>query len=192
MSGHKIDRLLDAGRRALNAGKLAEASSLFDRVLQTAKHPEALHLKGATLIQQGQVTEAVALIEQAAAHDARADYFCDLGTAYFILCDSARAEAAYRQALALVGDDPLAEVVWADAIDDPTRSQHERQDLIEDLNEVGFADPAHPTADDLPLIANRLALIEELAPYALDDVNAAAFAEAYKDLMNMYDRALRQ
>lgn len=93
-----------------------------------------------------------------------------------------------RQALALVGADPLAELVWVDAINDPDRTPHERQDLIEDLNEDGFPDPKHPTADDLPLIESRLALIEALAPDAMDDVNAAAFAEAYKDLVNMYDR----
>jgi divalent metal cation (Fe/Co/Zn/Cd) transporter len=38
------------------------------------------------------------------------------------------------------------------------------------------------------LIVNRLALIEQLAPESMDDVNAAAFAEAYKDLVDMYRR----
>jgi hypothetical protein len=41
------------------------------------------------------------------------------------------------------------------------------------------------TANDLSLIQARMALIEELAPNAMDKVNAAAFAEAYKDLVNM-------
>ena len=39
--------------------------------------------------------------------------------------------------------------------------------------------------DDLPLIQSRLALIEDLAPNAMDDVNAAAFMEASKDLADM-------
>ena len=95
-----------------------------------------------------------------------------------------------RQALDLVGADPVAEAIWAQAINDPTVSAHDRQDLIEDLNENGFDDPKNPTADDLPLIENRLAIIEELAPLAMDDVNAAAFAEAYKDLVNMYAKAV--
>src|SRR4051812_38357365 len=43
-----------------------------------------------------------------------------------------------REALSFVGADPQAEAVWADAINDPSRSAHERQDLIEDLNEEGF------------------------------------------------------
>jgi hypothetical protein len=97
--------------------------------------------------------------------------------------------AAARRALSLVGIDPDAEAVWAGAINDPSRTAHERQDLIEDLNEDGFPDPKHVTAEDLPLIESRLALIEQFAPEAMDDVNAAAFAEAYKDLMDMYGRA---
>jgi hypothetical protein len=94
-----------------------------------------------------------------------------------------------RSALSLVGADPDAEAVWVSAINDPTRSEHERKDLIEDLNEEGFDDPRNVTADDLPLIVNRLAVIEQLAPSAMDDINDAAFAEAYKDLVNMYRRA---
>ena len=63
---------------------------------------------------------------------------------------------------------------------------------IEDLNEEGFADPKNLTPDDLPLILTRLALIEEHAPDAMDEVNAAAFAEAYKDLMNMAARLMQR
>jgi hypothetical protein len=57
--------------------------------------------------------------------------------------------------------------------------------LIEDLNEDGLVDPKHPTVDDMPIIEYRISLIEELAPDAADDVNAKAFAEAYKDLVNL-------
>jgi hypothetical protein len=90
-----------------------------------------------------------------------------------------------RTALSLVGADPAAEEYWAAAINDPNLSANERKDLIEDLNEDGLSDPKHPGPQDLPLIANRLRLIEELAPSAMDAVNADAFAEAYKDLNNM-------
>jgi hypothetical protein len=38
------------------------------------------------------------------------------------------------------------------------------------------------------LILSRIALIEELGPGAMDEVNDAAFREAYKDLVNMYLR----
>ncbi|MEA2733662.1 MAG: hypothetical protein QOE14_113 [Humisphaera sp.] len=93
-----------------------------------------------------------------------------------------------REALDLVGADPAAEAIWYEAINDPAVSAHDRQDLIEDLNENGFPDPKHVTPDDLPLVVSRLELIEQLAPDAMDDVNADAFAEAYKDLNNMLKR----
>ncbi|HEV8605244.1 MAG TPA: hypothetical protein VGQ99_07760 [Tepidisphaeraceae bacterium] len=93
-----------------------------------------------------------------------------------------------RFALGFVGADPQAEEVWYEAINDPNMSPKARQDLIEDLNEDGFPDPRNITEDDLPLIYNRIALIEQVAPDAMDDVNAAAFAEAYKDLVNMLAR----
>ena len=97
-------------------------------------------------------------------------------------------EPVARQALSLVGADAEAETIWSWAINDPNLSRDERRELIEDLNRDGFSDPRNPGVEDLPLIESRIALIEELAPYAMDDVNAAAFAEAYKDLVNMYLR----
>lgn len=96
-----------------------------------------------------------------------------------------------RVALSFVGADPEAEAVWAQAINDPGVAAETRKDLIEDLNEDGFPDPHNVTPDDLPLIVSRLQLIEQLAPEAMDDVNAAAFQEAYKDLANMFNRVTR-
>lgn len=90
-----------------------------------------------------------------------------------------------RVALSFVGADPDAEAYWISAINDPGLSGQERQDLIEDLNEDGLADPHQGTPQDLPLILARIRLIEELAPYAMDQVNADAFAEAHKDLVNL-------
>ena len=92
----------------------------------------------------------------------------------------------------MVGADPAAEQVWIESINDPTISAHDRQDLIEDLNEEGFDDAKNLTPDDLPLIENRIVLIEQLAPDSMDEVNAAAFAEAYKDLINMHTKATGQ
>ncbi len=91
-----------------------------------------------------------------------------------------------RDALNFVGLDPDAEEYWSDAINDLSLPSEERRNLIEDLNEDGLSDPQHPTAVDLPLIISRLYLIEELAPDALDQANAEAFAEAHKDLRNMF------
>jgi hypothetical protein len=94
-----------------------------------------------------------------------------------------------RAALSFVGEDPEAEQYWVEAINDPSMPPRERQDLIEDLNEDGLSDPKHPSPDDLPLILNRIVWIEQLAPFAMDKVNADAFQEAYKDLINLADLA---
>ena len=99
-----------------------------------------------------------------------------------------RCRTRTRVALSLVGTDPEAERYWIAAINDSSLSAHERQDLIEDLNEDGLSDPKNPGVEDLPLIVSRLQIIEELAPDAMDKVNADAFREAYKDLSNMYAR----
>ena len=93
-----------------------------------------------------------------------------------------------RRALALVGKDQAAENIWLSAINDPTLPANERKDLIEDLNEDGISNPSRPASSDLPLITSRIHLIEQLVSSAMDDVNAAAFKEAHKDLVNMYDR----
>ncbi len=95
-----------------------------------------------------------------------------------------------REALALVGVDPTAEAYWYSAINDPSLSAHERSDLIEDLNEDGLSDPKHPAPDDLPVILSRIQVIEAAGPYAMDQVNADAFQEAYKDLLNLADLVL--
>lgn len=95
-----------------------------------------------------------------------------------------------RVALAFVGADPVAEAYWYLAINDPELPPGERQDLIEDLNEDGLSDPKHPTLDDLPLIASRLAIIDSIGSEAMDRANADAFQEAYKDLVNLAAVAL--
>ena len=95
-----------------------------------------------------------------------------------------------RAALSYVGADPEAELYWYQAINDPSLGPQERQDLIEDLNEDGLSDPHNPTADDLPLILSRIQIIEEVVWDAMDEVNADAFLEAYKDLVNLAFQAL--
>jgi len=95
-----------------------------------------------------------------------------------------------RAALSYVGADPDAELYWYQAINDPSLGPQERQDLIEDLNEDGLSDPHHPTADDLPLILNRIQIIEGVVWDAMDEVNADAFLEAYKDLVNLAFQAM--
>ena len=97
-----------------------------------------------------------------------------------------------RGALAHVGDDPAAEAIWVQAINNPDLSANARKDLIEDLNEDGFPDLKNLTEEDLPLIQSRLELIELIANDAMDDVNADAFIEAYVDLLKLREKIARK
>jgi hypothetical protein len=97
-----------------------------------------------------------------------------------------------REALNTVGADPVAEKVWLETINNLENPPNERQDLIEDLNTTGFKNHRSPTAEDIPLIQSRLALIEKHSPSAADPVNAAAFQEAKKDLTKMLKKATAQ
>lgn len=101
-------------------------------------------------------------------------------------------DPAARNALKLVGSDSAAERYWLGAINNPLLPPGERKDLIEDLNEDGLSDPRHPGLIDLPLIAARIRLLEQLMPDALDQVNADAFQEAHKDLVTLYAKLTQQ
>jgi hypothetical protein len=100
-----------------------------------------------------------------------------------------RQDPLARVALGLVGADGWAEAYWYEAINDPDLPAQERQDLIEDLNEDGLSDPHHPTTEDLPLILSRLQILEEVGWDPMDQVNADAFEEAYKDLVKLANLA---
>ena len=97
-----------------------------------------------------------------------------------------------REALYTVGLDPVAEKVWLDTINNLENPARDRKNLIEDLDTTGLKSHRNPTAEDIPLIQSRLALIEKYAPSAADPVNAAAFQEAKKDLTRMLAKANAQ
>ncbi|HXI73386.1 MAG TPA: hypothetical protein VNN22_23845 [Verrucomicrobiae bacterium] len=99
-------------------------------------------------------------------------------------------EPLARVALAYVGADAKADQFYQTAINDQNLSPDARRNLIEDLNQDGFPNTKNLTLADLPLIQKRIALIEELAPNALDQINARAFQEAYKDLIKMQNSLL--
>lgn len=99
-------------------------------------------------------------------------------------------EPLARVALTYAGADPQADQLYQAAINDPGLKPDQRRNLIEDLNEAGFADPKHLTPADLALIQKRIGMIEQLAPGSMDQINAAAFQEAYKDLVNMQNSLL--
>jgi len=96
------------------------------------------------------------------------------------------AETQARAALDYVGADPEAGTVWARAINDAEISAETREELIEELDVAGLpADPQRLTQDHLPLILSRITIVEQLAPSALDDTNAAAFRAVHRRLTNL-------
>ena len=106
------------------------------------------------------------------------------------LTDPAKKEPLARVALNFVGADVQANEFYNKAINDMGLPKDDRKNLIEDLNQDGFANRKNLTAQDLPLIENRLAIIEQLGPSAADPINATAFQEAYKDLVKMREKIL--
>ena len=101
----------------------------------------------------------------------------------------AEKEPLARVALTYLGVNPQAEPLFKTAINDPAMPPDHRRNLIEDLNQDGFPDRKNFTAKDVALIESRLRFIQANAPNAIDKVNASAFAEANKDLLQMLQRA---
>ncbi len=101
----------------------------------------------------------------------------------------AEKEPLARVALAYLGLNPQAEPLFKAAINDPAMPSEHRRNLIEDLNQDGFANLRNLSEKDVPLIQRRLQFIQLNAPGATDKINAAAFAEANKDLLKMLERA---
>jgi len=93
-------------------------------------------------------------------------------------------DPAARVAMSFVGIDPEAEAYWLEAIFDSGLPENEREDLMEDLNEEGLSDHKHPGPQDLPVILNRLTIIEQILPHA-DEFMVTHLGEAYKDLVNL-------
>lgn len=94
---------------------------------------------------------------------------------------------AFR-ALWYLGVDAAAEATWQRAINDPNSPSGVRSDLIVDMTDEGYTDNERPMLADLPLIEARLSILERHAPYALDEGNRLAFAEAYHGLLAIWQR----
>ncbi len=104
------------------------------------------------------------------------------------LTDANKKEPLARLALNYAGADAQANDFYLRAINDLNLSKDQRRNLIEDLNQDGFPRNGRPEAGDLPLIENRIALIEQNVAKTTDPINLAAFKEAYKDLLKMRER----
>ncbi len=104
------------------------------------------------------------------------------------LTDPAKKEPLARLALTYAGADAQANDLYLKAINDLKLPKDQRRNLIEDLNQDGLPRNRKLETSDLPLIENRIALIEENAAKASDPINLAAFKEAHKDLLEMRER----
>jgi len=99
------------------------------------------------------------------------------------IIDPNEKEPFARVGLNWVGLDGQADDFYLRAINDMTLSASHRKNLIEDLNYL--PDKRKVSPSDLPIIDNRIAIIEDQMPKTSDPDNAAALAEAHKDLVNM-------
>src|SRR3954463_10978168 len=78
-----IDQAIDVAIRHHEAGRFADAETLYRRVLAAApEHPVALHYLGVLAHQLGRHADAIPLIERSVALLPRGSYFSNLGEAY--------------------------------------------------------------------------------------------------------------
>lgn len=108
------------------------------------------------------------------------------------LTDAASKEPLARVALAFVGTNPQAEQMFGKAVRDPALAGEPVRNLVEDLNQNGFANRRVLTPEDVRLATFRLALTEQYLqqPFVQSDKTLSrAFAEANKDLTGVLQRA---
>jgi len=108
------------------------------------------------------------------------------------LTDAASKEPLARVALAFVGTNPQAEQMFGKAVRDPALAGDPIRNLVEDLNQDGFANRRVTTPEDVKLANFRFALTEQYLqqPFVQSDKTLSrAFTEANKDLAGMLQRA---
>jgi Flp pilus assembly protein TadD len=98
-----IRDLLERGLRQHQAGRLEEAKSLYQQVLESEPgNADALHLLGVVMLQSGRAERAVALLEHATrARPRNPAIHSNLGQAYLALQRTADAHGAFRRAARL-------------------------------------------------------------------------------------------
>ncbi|HEU0010876.1 MAG TPA: hypothetical protein VFT34_13750, partial [Verrucomicrobiae bacterium] len=100
-------------------------------------------------------------------------------------------EPLARVALTYVGANGQAAQLWHTAINDPALKPAQRRELVLDLDQDGLQNDKTPTAADLPIVANRLALTQAYLQqdYVQNDpLLNKAFLEANKDLQKLLER----
>ncbi len=133
-SGHRNSphrQTLDLARQHYAAGRLAQAESRCQQILQTdPNQPDALHLLGEIAHHAGNNSRAVELISRAVAinpHDT--DAHNTLGVALRVLGRVEEAETSYRRALAIKPDSVLAHCNLVEVLEKSNRTEALREAL---------------------------------------------------------------
>ena len=97
----KIDELMQQGLHLHQTGRFAEAEAIYGKVLRKQpSHPAANHLSGVLLLQRGDATGAVHLLQKAVhLHGENAEYLGNLGTALNAAGRPAEALSAFERSL---------------------------------------------------------------------------------------------
>src|SRR5580698_7894804 len=100
------EALFDQAAVLLRDGQIAEADSIYARVLQAnPSDPGALHFSGLIAAQTGQWERAANLMKQSLDHDpSDAEAYCNLGTVYKMLGRHSDALECYDRAIEAAPD----------------------------------------------------------------------------------------
>lgn len=188
------DTALAAARTLLASGKIsdaAERNSVYD-ILQQFKDTSFVTTAQANLVQaDGKVDRSALRYLQQSLGDkslaVAAQTYSD-GR----VTDSESKEALGRLALNFVGATDKALELYHKAALDPQLTEGARRNLIEDLNDEGYANYRNPTPEDVKLMAKRYELTQAYLgqDYVKNDkVLNESFLEANKDLRNMLQKA---
>ena len=103
-----VQHLIEQALRAHQAGRLAEAKTLYEQALESQpRHPDALNLAGVVALQTGAAERAIGLIQRAIeVQPANPAFHSNLAQAYLALRQVADAQAAFRRAAALDPREP--------------------------------------------------------------------------------------
>ncbi|MEO7297084.1 MAG: hypothetical protein ABI042_00760, partial [Verrucomicrobiota bacterium] len=103
--------------------------------------------------------------------------------------DPSQKEPIARVALFYAGADEQATKLYNTAITDENLSIEARRNLLEDLNDEGYANHKMPTPQDQVLINSRLKLLESYQGVFTDPKLISSMNEAKKDLLHMQAKA---
>ncbi|WP_429258350.1 tetratricopeptide repeat protein [Paraburkholderia sp. GAS334] len=189
-SAVSVDAMLQAALAHHSAGRAAEASALYQRIL-TARpdHADALHFAGLLVCETGDITAGIELVKQSIRLHPNAIYYNNFGNMLTRQRRYADAIAAYREALALKPDyaeahnnlgNALREAgEYAAAVDSCANALALAPDYVEAWNNLGnaFKDDGN---EDAALKSYTKAL--SLRP---------DYAEAHNNLGNVYEKQNR-